>query len=63
MTAAFLAVHDTPLLAVTGAHMVYTIAAQRAADKAHGPGSFQVAFLDELATVTGDAIVAEAIIS
>lgn len=63
VTAAFLAVHDTPLLAVTGAHMVYTIAAQRAADKAHGPGSFQVAFLDELATVTGDAIVAEAIIS
>jgi hydroxyethylthiazole kinase len=40
------------LTAVTAATLFYTIAAERAAARAAGPGSFAVAFLDELAATT-----------
>jgi hydroxyethylthiazole kinase len=39
------------LLAVASASLVYTIAAERAAEAAAGPGSFSVALLDALAAV------------
>lgn len=42
----------SPLTAVTAATVFYTIAAERAAALAAGPGSFAVAFLDELAATT-----------
>ncbi|KQQ65655.1 hydroxyethylthiazole kinase [Microbacterium sp. Leaf320] len=40
-----------PLTAVASASLVYTIAAERAAARASGPGSFAVEFLDALASV------------
>lgn len=40
-----------PLTAVSAASLVYTIAAERAAARAAGPGSFAVALLDALAAV------------
>lgn len=40
-----------PLTAVVSASLVYTIAAERAAARASGPGSFAVEFLDALAAV------------
>lgn len=42
----------SPLTAVTAATLFYTIAAERAAAQSAGPGSFAVAFLDELASTT-----------
>jgi hydroxyethylthiazole kinase len=42
----------SPLIAVTAASLFYTIAAERAAAQAAGPGSFAVAFLDALAATT-----------
>ncbi|MDQ0642094.1 hydroxyethylthiazole kinase [Microbacterium murale] len=45
-------IHLSPLTAVTAATVYYTIAAERAAARATGPGSFAVAFLDELAATT-----------
>jgi len=40
-----------PLTAVASASLVYTVAAERAAARAAGPGSFAVEFLDALAAV------------
>ncbi|WP_372968007.1 hydroxyethylthiazole kinase [Microbacterium sp.] len=40
-----------PLTAVASASLVYTIAAEHAAARASGPGSFAVSFLDALATI------------
>lgn len=51
--------HDE-LTAVAAASLVYTIAAERAAASATGPGSFAVALLDALAAVGGDDIRAGA---
>lgn len=63
MTAAFLAVgRATPLHATAAATLVYTVAAQRAATRASGPGSFQVAFMDELADIAPETIAAQAVI-
>lgn len=42
----------SPLTAVTVATLFYTVAAERAAVHSSGPGSFAVAFLDELAATT-----------
>ena len=55
----------SPLTAVTAATLFYTVAADRAAARSTGPGSFAVAFLDELAATTpadlsGAARVADA---
>lgn len=46
--AVFLAGSDVPLRDATLAMAVYGLAAQRAAERTQGPGSFQAAFLDEL---------------
>lgn len=49
----------SPLTAVTAATLFYTIAAERAAARSAGPGSFAVAFLDEL-SATNAADLADA---
>ncbi|WP_243074010.1 hydroxyethylthiazole kinase [Microbacterium sp. SS28] len=51
--AAFLAV-TSPLSAAVAASVVFAVASERAAAVAQGPGSFGVAFLDALATITPD---------
>ncbi|MFC7789351.1 hydroxyethylthiazole kinase [Microbacterium sp. MAHUQ-60] len=48
------------LTAVASASLVYTVAAERAAATAHGPGSFAVSLLDALAAVSTDDILAAA---
>ncbi len=54
--AAFLGVCD-PLSAAVAASVAHGVAAERAAARASGPGSFAVAFLDELAALTPSAMV------
>lgn len=49
-----------PLTAVASASLVYTIAAERAAVRASGPGSFAVALLDALAAVQPADLMASA---
>lgn len=61
--AAFLAAHDDRLAATVAAVTVYTVAAELAAEKSAGPGSFGVAFLDALSSVDADDIAARASIS
>lgn len=51
--------HDA-LSTVAAASLVYTIAAERAAEHSRGPGTFAVALLDALAAVTGDDVLAGA---
>lgn len=48
------------LTAVAGASLVYTVAAEQAALRSAGPGSFAVALLDALAAVGPDDLVAAA---
>jgi hydroxyethylthiazole kinase len=52
--AAFLAAAD-PLRAAASASAVFAVAGERAARSAPGPGSFAVAFLDQLARLAADA--------
>lgn len=52
LMAAFAAVVDDPLLAAAAATAMLTVSADRAAERAGGPGSFAVALLDELAAIT-----------
>ena len=47
---------NAPLIAVAAASLVYTIAAERAAEVSTGPGGFAVALLDALAAVQPAAI-------
>lgn len=61
--AAFAAVDDDRLATTVAAITVYTVAAQRAAARAGGPGSFAMGFLDALAEVDGDALRRSAVIS
>ena len=49
-----------PLTAVASASLVYTIAAERAAARASGPGSFAVGLLDALASLQPYEITADA---
>lgn len=49
-----------PLPAVAAASLVYTVAAEQAAARTSGPGSFAVALLDALATVDGRDVAAGA---
>lgn len=56
--AAFAAVTPDAALAATAATGTYTVAAERAARQATGPGSFAVAFLDELAAVAPEDVEA-----
>jgi hydroxyethylthiazole kinase len=60
--AAFAAVDDDALATTVAATTVYTIAAEIAAESASGPGSFAVAFLDALATITPRDIAARAVL-
>ena len=48
------------LTAVTAAHVAYGLAAERAAEKADGPGSFAVALLDALHNLRRDDVAAGA---
>jgi len=57
LVAAFISAHEDPFDATVAAHVVYGMAAQRAEHIAHGPGSFAVALLDELAGMSRDDIV------
>lgn len=54
--AAFASLDEDPLVAAVSASAVYTIAADLAAEKSSGPGSFAAAFLDELANIDPDTI-------
>lgn len=47
----------SPLIAVSAATLVYTIAAERAAVRASGPGSFAVFLLDALAALESVDVV------
>lgn len=49
-----------PLTAVASASLIYTVAAEHAAARAAGPGSFAVALLDALAAVTPEQVAAAA---
>ena len=49
---AFAAVNSSPLHAAANAMALMGIAGEMAAEKAAGPGSFQIHFLDALASVT-----------
>ncbi|WP_168583149.1 hydroxyethylthiazole kinase [Gephyromycinifex aptenodytis] len=52
LMAAFAAVCDDPLVAATAATATLTVAADEAASCSRGPGSFAVALLDSLSTLT-----------
>ncbi|NMM93997.1 hydroxyethylthiazole kinase [Bifidobacterium oedipodis] len=55
VTAVYLAVAD-PLIAALAASLLYDRAAEIAEHESHGPGSFQVAFLDALWNVTAEQV-------
>jgi hydroxyethylthiazole kinase len=61
--AAFAALDEDRFATTVAAVTVYTVAAELAAARATGPGSFAVAFLDALATIGPDDVVARARIS
>lgn len=61
--AAFAAVEDDAFVATVAAVTTYTVAAELAAERAGGPGSFAVGFLDALASVSGDDLRARARLS
>lgn len=52
LMAAFAAVADDPLVAAAAATATLTVAAEEAADSTNGPGSFAVALLDALHSLT-----------
>ncbi|WP_327350456.1 hydroxyethylthiazole kinase [Streptomyces sp. NBC_01304] len=56
LVAACTAVTDDPLLAATAATGLLTVAAQDAAARAAGPGTFAVALIDELHTLSPDRL-------
>ena len=56
LVAAYTAVVDDHLTALTAAHVHFALAAEWAAAKAQGPGSFAVAFIDGLHAVNADLI-------
>ncbi|MCE4027884.1 hydroxyethylthiazole kinase [Microbacterium sp. Au-Mic1] len=51
---------DSPLVAASAATLVYTLAAEDAASRSAGPGSFAVALLDALAAIRPEALSAGA---
>jgi len=61
--AAFAAVAEDRLAGTVAALTVYTVAAELAAERSAGPGTFGAAFLDTLASLDGDALSARAAIS
>ena len=58
--AAFLAVEDDPLLAAACALAVIGVAAECAAKKAVGPGTFSVVLLDALAALESSELISQA---
>ncbi len=52
LVAAYLSVSPTPLIGITSAHAHVAVASERAAANSCGPGTFAVAYLDALASVT-----------
>lgn len=60
MMAAFAAVVDDPLVAATAATATLTVAADEAAARTRGPGSFAPALLDELAALSPEDLGARA---
>lgn len=54
---------DDPLSAATAATATYTVAAEIAAARAAGPGSFAVALLDALAVLAPEELAARAVLS
>lgn len=56
LVAAYLAVAPNPLIGITAAHVHVAVASEIAARGASGPGSFAVAYLDALASVTPDGL-------
>ena len=56
LMAGFAAVVSDPLVAATAATAVLTVAADEAAQRSAGPGSFAVALLDQLSALTPDAL-------
>lgn len=60
VTVAFLAVADDPLAASAAAMLAMGVSAEIAAGHARGPGSFEPALLDALATVTAKDIIQRA---
>lgn len=57
LVAACCAVEDSPLVAATAATSILTVAAEVAAPRSSGPGSFAVALLDALAGLDESALV------
>lgn len=51
---------DSPLVAASAATLVYTLAAEDAASRSDGPGSFAVALLDALAAIRPESLAARA---
>jgi hydroxyethylthiazole kinase len=60
MTGCFLAVQPDPLQAAAEALVAFGVAAEDAADDAHGPGSFHVALYDALAALDPDTLESRA---
>jgi len=58
MIGAFAAVEEDPLVAAASALAVYGLAAERAAEAAGGPGTFQAALLDSLYNLTLQEVAA-----
>lgn len=63
LVAALVAATDDALLGTVTAHALYSVAAERAATTAAGPGSFAVGFLDALAAVGPEDLAAGAVIA
>jgi hydroxyethylthiazole kinase len=63
LIAAYVAVVDDPLLAAAAGTATLTVAAETAALRSRGPGSFAVALLDDLAALTPDALAAATAVS
>ncbi|GAA0298860.1 hydroxyethylthiazole kinase [Kineococcus aurantiacus] len=60
LVAAYAGVEPDPLVAAVAAHLHVAVAAERAAERAAGPGSFATAWLDELDAVDAGALGAAA---
>lgn len=63
VVASFLAIEQDYVKAATAATVFYDVAAELAVQKANGPGSFQMAFLDALANTTSNDVSERANIS
>ncbi|MGH8278496.1 MAG: hydroxyethylthiazole kinase [Gammaproteobacteria bacterium] len=59
LMAGFAAVVEDPLYAAAAATALLTLAAEAAAKHAHGPGSFAVALIDSVQTLTPEALAAK----